>query len=157
MLKKLKPYIISIAVSLFVGILSAVLTSGSMNVYDSIRKPMLSPPPWLFPVVWTVLFILMGVSAALVYTNKAASYGEKSDAYKVYGLQLLFNFIWSLIFFNMRNYFLAFIWLVLLWLLILTMIIKFYKINPKAGYLQIPYLLWVTFAGYLNFMIFILN
>jgi len=157
MFKKLKPYIISVAIALGVGGISALVTSGGMDIYESINTPALAPPSWLFPVVWTVLFILMGISAALVYEDKNAAMTDKKDALKVYVAQLIFNFLWSIIFFNLRAYFFAFLWLLLLWALILAMIIRFAKIRGVAGYLQIPYLLWVTFAGYLNFMIFILN
>lgn len=157
MFKKLKPYIISVAVSLGVGVLSALATSGNMDVYSSVNRPYLSPPAWLFPVVWTILFILMGISAALVYLDKFASKKQIRDALNIYALQLVFNFFWSIIFFNMRAYFFAFVWLVFLWILILIMIIRFAMIRKPAGLLQLPYLLWVTFAGYLNFMIFLLN
>ena len=157
MWKKIKPYVISVLIALAVGGLSAWLTMDSMDIYGSINQPALAPPAWLFPVVWSILFVLMGISAALVYTDKNASPKEKASALKVYTLQLIVNFFWSLIFFNLRNYLFAFIWLILLWVLILIMIVKFYKIRPASGLLQIPYLLWVTFAGYLNLMIYLLN
>lgn len=157
MFKKFKPYIISVAIALGVGILSAILTSGSMDIYESINQPALSPPSWLFPVVWSILFVLMGISAALVYTDRDSSHEEIRSALSVYAAQLAFNFLWSLIFFNLRAYLFAFIWLVILLILIIVMIIRFYSVRKTAGILQIPYLLWVTFAGYLNFMIFILN
>ncbi len=157
MFKKFKPYIISVAIALGVGILSALLTSGSMDIYSSINQPALSPPSWLFPVVWTILFILMGISAALVYLDSDSPKEQIRSALSVYTVQLIFNFIWSLIFFNMRAYLFAFIWLVVLWILIIIMIIRFYAVRKLAGILQIPYLLWVTFAGYLNFMIYLLN
>ena len=156
MFKKFKPYIISVAVALGVGVLSAVLTMGSMDFYSTINQPPLAPPGWLFPVVWTILFTLMGISAALVYTSDS-SQEEIRSALTVYAAQLAFNFLWSIIFFNMRAYLFAFIWLIILWILIIVMIIRFYNINKSAGLLQIPYLLWVTFAGYLNFMIYLLN
>ena len=157
MWKKIKPYVISILIALAVGGLSAWLTSDSMEIYGSINQPALAPPAWLFPVVWGILFVLMGISAALVYTDKNATPKEKASALKVYGLQLAVNFFWSLIFFNLRNWLFAFIWLILLWVLIIIMIVKFYRIRPIAGLLQLPYLLWVTFAGYLNLMIYLLN
>ena len=157
MWKKIKPYVVSVLIALAVGGLSAWLTMDSMDIYSSINQPALAPPAWLFPVVWGILFVLMGISAALVYTDKYASPKEKASALKVYAIQLIVNFFWSLIFFNLRNYLFAFIWLILLWVLILIMIVKFYKIRPVSGLLQIPYLLWVTFAGYLNVMIFLLN
>lgn len=147
-----KTYAISILATLAVGGLSALLTSGSMDIYQSIVRPPLSPPSVLFPIVWTVLYILMGISAAAVWSSTAAG-----NAIGVYIVQLIVNFLWSIIFFNFRAYLAAFVWLILLWLLIAAMINKFRKIKPWTGFLQIPYLLWVTFAGYLNFMIFVLN
>ena len=157
MWKKIKPYVISILIALGVGALAAYLTMDSMSIYSQINQPSLSPPGWLFPVVWSVLYILMGISAALIYTNKEASPQDKKSALKIYGFQLIVNFLWTLIFFNLRNWLFAFIWILLLWVLIIIMIVKFYKIKPIAGLLQIPYLLWVTFAAYLNFMIYLLN
>ncbi len=155
MWQKIKPYVISIAIALAVGGLSAVFTSGNMNMYDTLNRPPLSPPMWLFPVVWSVLFILMGVSGAMVYVKKNET--DVSGALKIYGLQLIVNFFWSIIFFNMRAYLFAVVWLALLWILILIMIISFRKIKPLAGYLQIPYLVWVSFALYLTVMIYLLN
>ncbi len=157
MWKKIKPFLVSILIALAVGGLAALLTMDSMDIYGMINTPEIAPPGWLFPVVWSVLYVLMGISSALVFTDKNASPAEKASALKVYGLQLIVNFFWSLIFFNLRNWLFAFIWIVLLWVLILIMIVKFYRIRPLAGLLQIPYLLWVTFAGYLNFMIYLLN
>lgn len=157
MWKKIKPYVISIAIALAVGGLSALLTRNNMEVYDTINRPALSPPMWLFPVVWSILFILMGISSALVWINRDENREDAFSALRVYGLQLVVNFFWTIIFFNMQAYLFAFIWLVLLWVLIVIMIIQFRKISPLAAYLQIPYLLWVTFAGYLTLMIFLLN
>lgn len=155
MWQKIKPYVISIAIALAVGGLSAVFTSGNMNMYDTLNRPPLSPPMWLFPVVWSILFVLMGVSSAMVYVKKDET--DVSGALKVYSLQLIVNFFWSIIFFNMRAYLFAVVWLALLWILILIMIISFRKIKPLAGYLQIPYLVWVSFALYLTIMIYLLN
>ncbi len=153
-MKKFKAYAISILIALGVGGLSAWLTRGQMNVYSRLVQPPLAPPSWLFPVVWSILFILMGISAARIYLS--GSYDTKS-ALTVYGLQLAVNFVWSLIFFNMQAYYLAFFWLLLLLALIIIMIYRFYQIDKIAAYLQIPYLLWVTFAGYLTLAIAILN
>jgi len=153
-MKKFKVYAISILIALGVGGLSAFLTRGEMRVYSTLVQPPLAPPSWLFPIVWSILFILMGISAGMIYLSH--SY-EKGSALTVYGLQLAVNFIWSLIFFNMKAYYLAFFWLLLLLALIIIMVYKFCKINKTAAYLQIPYLLWVTFAGYLTLAIAILN
>ena len=155
MWKKIKPYIISVAVALGVGALAAFFTRGNMDIYKTINKPSLAPPMILFPIVWTILYVLMGISSGIVYQKRDSK--NVSSALDIYGLQLAVNFIWSIIFFNMRAYLFAFIWLILLWILIYSMIKRFYKLSKVAAYLQIPYLLWVTFAGYLNFMIYILN
>ncbi len=156
MLKKLKPYIISVIIALAVGGISALLTKNNMNIFEKINMPPLSPPSVVFPIVWAVLYILMGISSAIIYKN-GTDREEVQSALKVYALQLAVNFFWSLIFFNMQAYLFAFIWLVLLWVLVIVMIVKFKKISPAAAWLQIPYLLWITFAGYLSLMIYLLN
>ncbi len=157
MWKKYKPYIISIALALGVGGLAALLTRDNMNIYDRIIMPLLSPPGWLFPVVWTVLYILMGISSARIWIKGKEEGADVTSSLKVYGWQLAVNFIWSLIFFNMQAFLLALAWIIVLWGLIYTMIKKFKEIDSLAANLQIPYLLWVTFAAYLNYMIWILN
>ena len=157
MWNKIKPYVISVAIALAVGGLSALLTAGSMDLYSEIVQPPLAPPSFLFPVVWTVLYILMGISSAMIYLEKDNMPQEVSRALAVYAVNLFLNFFWSIIFFNMRAYLFAFIWLVALWAVILIMIVKFKKVSPLAACLQIPYLIWVTFAGYLTLAIYILN
>lgn len=157
MWKRIKPYVISVAIALAVGGLSALLTRNNMDVYERINRPFLAPPMIVFPIVWSVLFILMGISSTIVYLNRYKDFDTASSALKIYAFQLVVNFFWSIIFFNLQAYLFAFIWLIVLWILILLMIIQFYKISPLASYLQIPYLLWVTFAGYLTFMIYLLN
>lgn len=124
-----------------------------METFRLVNKPVLAPPGWVFPVAWTILYILMGIASYLVLTS-----GKPNDAaLTVYGIQLVFNFFWSIIFFNLEMYLFAFIWLVVLWLLIFKTAILFYQISKPAGYLMIPYLLWVAFAGYLNLSIYLLN
>lgn len=150
-----KRLIFCILIPLAVGGASAFLTRGSMSAFDSVAKPPLSPPAWLFPVAWTILYVLMGVASYLVLTSGMPA--RSRTALRVYGVQLFFNFFWSIIFFNLENYLLAFVWLVTLWALILLCTVLFYGIDKRAGYLMIPYLLWVTFAGYLNFGIYLLN
>ena len=157
MWKKIKPYVISILIALGVGGLSSFLTRSNMSIYEDIIKPPLAPPMLLFPIVWGILFVLMGISSAIVYTRKDDLKEETSSALKTYALNLIVNFFWTIIFFNMQAFLFAFIWLVILWIIILIMILKFKKISPIAAYLQIPYLVWVTFAGYLTLAIFILN
>lgn len=156
MTKKTKQFLICLAIPLLVGGLSALITRTGMDIFETINKPPLSPPGWIFPVVWTVLFILMGIASYLVLVSGKPQ-GEINRALTVYGIQLIFNFFWSIFFFNFSLYLFSFIWLVLLWLLILAAIVLFYRISKPAGYLMIPYLLWVTFAGYLNFQIYLLN
>ncbi len=153
----LKSYIVSVLIALGVGGLSAFATRNSMGLYRDIITPPLSPPSILFPIVWTILFLLMGISAAMVYNDTGATKSQKELALFTYALSLFVNFFWSIIFFNMRAFLFAFIWLLLLLFLIVRTIMKYYKINPIAAFLQIPYLLWVTFAGYLTFAIWVLN
>jgi len=155
MLKKYKPYILSILIALGVGGLSAFLTRNNMNIYERINRPPLAPPGILFPIVWTILYILMGISSAIIYKNRDNP--KAKEALLTYALQLFFNFMWSIFFFNLQNFLFSFLWLIVLWYLIFKMIQQFKEINPTAAYLQIPYLLWVTFAGFLNFSIYLLN
>lgn len=157
MFSKLKPYVISILIALAVGGASALLTMGNMKIYSEIRTPPLSPPSILFPIVWTVLYILMGISAAMIYTDKNFNKKEKKEALVPYASSLIINFTWSIIFFNFRSFFVAFIWLLLLLYLIIKTIIEYKNINALAAYLQIPYAIWVSFAGYLNLGIWLLN
>lgn len=157
MKKKLQSFIISIVIPLSVGIISALLTQGNMNIYEEVVTPPLSPPSFLFPIVWTVLYILMGISAALIYTDNNALKRIKDRALYTYAASLFVNFFWSIIFFNMRAFLFAFIWLLLLLFLIISTITQYKKINQTAAYLQIPYAVWVAFAGYLNFGIWFLN
>lgn len=157
MKQKTKTYIISIAIPLLVGVISALLTRGNMNIYQEVETPPLSPPSFLFPIVWTVLYVLMGISSAMISKHSRALKRQKDTALYTYAASLFVNFFWSIIFFNMRAFLFAFIWLLLLLFLIISTILQYRKINPSAAYLQIPYAVWVTFAGYLNFGIWILN
>lgn len=153
-MKNSKALIASILISVGVGALSALLTRNSMDVYEKVIQPPLSPPSWIFPLVWTILFILMGISAYLIYRSDSL---YRNSALRIYATQLVVNFFWSIIFFNLEMYLFAFLWLLLLLLMIILMIMSFSKINKTAAYLQIPYLLWVIFAGYLNLGIYLLN
>lgn len=156
-MNKARPYIISILISLGTGILSALLTRQNINIYEEINTPSISPPSIVFPIVWAILYILMGVSATLVYNSKETLPDERTKALSTYGISLVVNFLWSIIFFNMRSYLFAFIWLILLLILVIKTIIEYKFINKTAAYLQIPYLLWIIFAGYLSFSIYLLN
>ena len=154
MKKEIKVYIIAILIPLAVGGLSAFLTRGNMDIYQEINTPSFAPPALAFPIVWSLLYILMGISSAMIYNSKSL---KRDNALFVYIIQLMVNFLWSIIFFNLRAYLLSFIIIVVLWRLIILMISKFLRINKIAGYLQIPYLLWVTFATVLTFSIYLLN
>ena len=157
MLKKLRPHIISVLIALAVGGLAAVLTKDNMDLYARIVTPALAPPSIVFPIVWTILYILMGISAGMIYTQKHEKPDEVKNALAIYAISLFANFLWSIIFFNNGDFLKAFLWLIILWILVIMFIIRFRKIYRKAGNLQIPYLLWVTFAGYLNLSIYFLN
>ncbi len=143
-------------IPLSVGAVSGVISGGGMDGFSEMVKPPLSPPGWLFPIVWTVLFVLMGISSYLVASADVDT-SQKRVALIFYGIQLFFNFFWSIIFFNLELYLFAFIWLVILWVLILVTTILFWRISKLSGALMLPYLVWVTFAGYLNFAIYLLN
>ena len=146
----------SIALPLLVGTVAGLLTRTAMQDFDVLIKPPLSPPGWLFPVVWTILYTLMGISAFLIKTSDADA-EVKSDALMIYNYQLIVNFLWSIFFFHFEWRLFSFVWILLLWVLIILMIRQFDKISKIAAYLNIPYLLWVTFAAYLNFGIWWLN
>ena len=156
-IKKIKTYIIAILVPLAVGAVSALITRGNMNIYDEINTPPLSPPGILFPIVWTILYILMGISSAIVYLNKEIAPKAREKGLSYYALSLAFNFIWSILFFNFRIYLASFAWLIVLLALIICTILSYKKISRLGAYLQIPYAVWVAFAGYLNLTIWFLN
>ncbi len=145
-----------IALPLVVGIISALFTMNSMKAFEMLNKPVLSPPGWLFPVVWTILYILMGISSYLIY-NSSASQKEKSEALTVYLIQLALNFLWPTFFFTFSWYWYSLIWLLVLWIAVAIMILKFYKISKPAAYLNIPYIIWLTFAASLNYAIAVMN
>ena len=122
--------------------------------YTALNKPAFSPPGYIFPIVWTILYILMGISSYIVYSSNSPN---KAKALLIYGIQLFFNFCWSILFFGFNLYLLAFIWLIALIFIIIIMIREFYAVTPLAAYLQIPYLIWCIFAAYLNLFLFIMN
>ncbi len=148
-----KKRIVSLALPVAVGGLSALLTTKGMRDFQTIQKPPLTPPAWLFPVAWTALYLLMGYAFYLVWTAPK----REKNALFAYGIQLALNFFWSLIFFGAKSYLFAFFWLLALLGAILWTAALFYKTRPLAGALLVPYLLWVTFAGYLNFGVYLLN
>lgn len=146
----------AVALPLAVGGLSALLTKDSMVVFEYVSKPPLAPPQWLFPVAWTVLYILMGLASYFVCVSRRPKL-QRKKALSLYIVQLAFNFLWSIIFFNIEQYLFAFIWLCLMWLLILAATISFFGADKRAGWLMIPYILWVSFAAYLNWGVYALN
>ena len=151
-----KRLVICLAIPLVVGGAAGLLTMNSMEAFEALNQPPLSPPGWLFPVVWTVLYVLMGIASYLVSVSDAPQ-EEKARALWTYGIQLAFSFLWPIAFFNLKWYLFAFLWLVILWILILITALRFGRIRKPAGYLLVPYLLWVAFAGYLNLGIYLLN
>lgn len=145
-----------LAVPLAVGGISALLTRDAMEQFQTFNKPPLSPPGWVFPVVWSGLFLMMGLASFFVWRSGGPRRAIRS-ALALYGVQLGFNFLWTILFFNLGRYLFAFLWLAALWALILTTTIRFFRLSKVAGYLMIPYLLWVVFAGYLNLGTYLLN
>ena len=143
-----------ILLSLGVGALSGFLNMDAMNQYQVLNQPPLSPPSWVFPIAWTILYILMGIGAAIVYCSDS---DKKKEALTTFFIQLVFNFAWSFFFFTLEWRFFSFVWLIILLLLVLTMVKDFREISPLAALLQIPYVLWLCFAAYLNFGTWWLN
>lgn len=150
-------YAISIAVPLLVGLTSAYVTMGNMDLYPELTAPPLAPPAWLFPIVWTVLYILMGVSCAMVLTHRSRDEVSAKKGIKLYAVSLALNFGWSIIFFNNSAYFAALIWLLLLLYTVVRYALFYRKVSPIAAILQLPYILWLIFAAYLNAGIWLLN
>ena len=145
-----KAYIVFIAVTLAVGALAAALTMGSMEDYGNLPKPSFAPPGWLFPIVWTILYVLMAVAAARVWMSGSVC---RDKAIILYAVQLTVNFFWTIIFFNFREYTFAFVWLLLLLTLVIAAAVLFAKADKTAGLLLAPYVIWLVFAGILNLSI----
>lgn len=155
MRNQLKKRLICLAIPLAVGGLAALL-SGGMASYKQLAQPPLSPPGWVFPIVWSILYLLMGEASYRILTSGQAA-GKIKTALIAYGVQLLLNFLWPLLFFGQELYLTAFFLLVLLWVAIFVTIRLFAQIDRRAADLLLPYLIWVTFAGYLNFGVYLLN
>lgn len=145
---KNKKLIIQIIIPLLIGGLVGIITKTFMD-YQDLIKPPLAPPSILFPIIWTILYIIMGISAYII--------SKKDRVPTIYYWQLFINALWSIIFFVFKWRFIAFLWIIILIISIIKMIKEFKKISPKAAYLQIPYLLWTIFAAYLNLGIYLLN
>ena len=153
-MKRYKYIILNIAISLGIGGLSAFFTMNSMDIYQNINRPKLAPPGYIFPIVWTILYVLMGISSYLIHRS---NHKNKETALIIYYFQLLINFSWPIFFFNYQNFLLALAILFILNILVIILIKVTYSINHLASYLLIPYLIWILFALYLNFWIFIHN
>ena len=151
-MNKIIIYIKAILLPVLIGALVGIITSGSMD-YNMLQKPPLAPPGAVFPIVWTILYILMGISYGILKVNNQTD--EEIDW--IYYIQLAINALWSIIFFNFKWRLFAFIWIILLAVAVISMIRKFYEKNKISGLLQLPYILWVIFATYLNFGFYILN
>lgn len=155
MSKEKKAYVFFIILCEAVGLISGLISMMGMSQFGEVNQSELTPPGILFPIVWTILYALMGIGAARVYLSEESL--EQIKGLIVFFLQLAVNFFWSIIFFNLQAFQLAFWWLLLLWVLIIIMIVLFRMSDKLAAILQIPYLLWVTFAGYLTYMAWMLN
>lgn len=150
-------FVAAVAIPLAIGGLSAFLTRDNMNIYEEIITPPLSPPAFLFPIVWTILYVLMGVSSGLIWRKRKEDKEKADNALLIYLASLVFNFIWSILFFNFRFFLFSFAWLTVLLILIIFTVRGYRRLCPIAAYIQIPYCIWVAFAGYLNLAIYILN
>ena len=156
-LNKIATYAVAIAIPLAVGLASALLTRGDMDIYQELTKPPLAPPAWLFPIVWSALFILMGISSAMIYIDRKKNMESAKKGLIYYCISLAINFSWSIIFFNLQAAFFALLVLIALIYTVIVTILEYRKVKPIAAYLQLPYLIWILFAAYLNAGIWILN
>ncbi len=153
---KKRNWIKCVLIPLAVGGVAGFLTMGGMKAFEYQKQPPLSPPQWLFPVVWTILYVLMGLASCKVKYADAGEQ-ERTDALTIYYAQLIVNFLWPVFFFQFQWYLFSFGWLILLWVLVFRMIQSFYPISKKAAYFCVPYLVWLTFAAYLNLGVWWLN
>lgn len=152
LMQKTKIFIKSILIPVIVGGVVGIVISNSID-YNTLQKTLLSPPSILFPIVWTILYILMGISYGILETNKLID--KKINT--IYYLQLAVNALWSILFFTLKWRLFSFFWIILLIILVIIMTNKFYKKNKVSGLLQIPYIIWLLFAAYLNLGVYILN
>ena len=150
MMQRIRSYIFFPAISLLVGGGAALLCRPYFSVYETLNKPVFAPPNWVFPVVWTILYLLMGIGAARVSQTFSM---EKENAILLFAAQLVINFFWPILFFVLQSYAFACIWLGLLLVMIIAMTVEFYKADRTAAWLQIPYILWSAFAFVLNYFI----
>ena len=147
-------YIISVLIAYAVALLSLLFTKDSMQQYSLLDKPPLAPDSIVFPIVWGILYTLMGISSAIIYLSHSR---QKKPALTVYAVQLVLTFVWTLLFFKLKLRLASLVLLVVMVILVISMIVRFGRIKPIAGYMNIPYLLWLLFATYLNVGTYILN
>lgn len=153
---------LAIAVPLGGGLIISLFTRDAMSKFSSFNQPPLAPPAWLFPVAWTILYVLMGLASYFIWkkgydSKKAAARSASKTTLIIYAIQLVFNFVWTPLFFSLGWYWPAFIWLMVMWVLIIVLMVRTYKISRPAFWMLLPYIIWCTFAAYLNCGIAILN
>ncbi len=153
---------LAIAVPLGGGLIISLFTRDAMSKFGSFNQPPLAPPAWLFPVAWTILYVLMGLASYFIWkkgydSKKVADKSASRTALIIYGIQLGFNFVWTPFFFSLGWYWFAFAWLLIMWALVVVLMVKAYKISRPAFWMLLPYIIWCTFAAYLNCGIAILN
>lgn len=151
-MKKIKEIAIAIIIPNVIGFLGSLI--GNPSAFDNIIKPSFTPPKIVFPIVWVILYTLMGISSYLIYKSNS---NEKDESLFIYLISLVLNSLWSFFFFKLKAFLFAFIWLILILISVILFVIKFYKINKLSGLLQIPYIIWLIFAGILNLSIYFLN
>ena len=151
-MSKFKIYAKSILIPVILGSIVGFIISGFID-YNSLIKPPFAPPSILFPIIWTIFYVLMGLSYGILDSNNLVDY----DINSIYYLQLIFNLLWPIIFFVFEARFFAFIWIIILAILVIIMTVKFFRKNQISGILQIPYIVWTFFATYLNLSIYLLN
>lgn len=157
MVRRFVRLVLAVLVCELAGLVGSVFTAPAIGSwYAGLEKPLFNPPNWVFAPVWTLLFLLMGVALYLVW-GKGLERSEVRLAVVVFGFQLFLNVLWSFLFFGLRNPFLAFLEIVLLWAAILVTTVLFYRVSRNAGLLLVPYLLWVSFAAFLNYNVWLLN
>lgn len=156
MFKKIMAMVIHVAIPIGVGLLSGYISSDAMKAYADLDKPFLSPPAAVFPVVWTILYLLMGFGAYLVFSQKEKS-GRQTMGLIAYYLQLFMNFFWSIIFFNQKAYLIAFFLLLIMMIAVTIMLINYKVVSKLAFLMNVPLLVWLFFAGYLNLGVIVLN
>lgn len=156
LLKKLVRLLVCVAVPICVGLLAAYITRDNMDVFDEVKKPILTPPAAVFPIAWSILYVMMGLGLFFAL-NKSDTSGKRMKVLIPYVMQLILNFSWSIIFFNGQMYGVALLCIVFMWVMILLTILNFKDVSKLGSVMLIPYLAWVTFATYLNAGIFILE